>query len=82
MQTVRALPSPLDEPVDVVPVELLTTAELCVLAGVSRMTVGRWVASGRLKAVRKLPGRAGAYIFDRAVVDAALACGAIKSRRG
>ena len=81
MQLPDALPSPLDESLDVVAVELLTTAELCELVDVHRVTVSRWVASGRLTPVRKLPGRQGAYIFDRAAVDVAIASGAIKVRR-
>ncbi|WOR03039.1 helix-turn-helix domain-containing protein [Mycobacterium marinum] len=33
------------------------------------MTVARWVTSGELKPVHKLPGKNGAYLFSRADIE-------------
>jgi len=52
--------------------DLVTTAEACViLGGLDRSTISRWVQIGKLKADRKIHmGRNGAFLFDRAVVEA------------
>lgn len=49
--------------------DLLTTDEVCTLLDATPSTVSRWVRSGRLAPVRKLPGIRGAYLFDPAQVD-------------
>lgn len=49
-------------------VDFLTTAQVADLTGWSVTSINRWALSGDLPA-RKLPGRTGAYLFDRAVVE-------------
>jgi excisionase family DNA binding protein len=46
--------------------ELIDTAEACVILGVHKATVSRWVASGRLTAAASLPG---GHVFHRAEVE-------------
>jgi excisionase family DNA binding protein len=48
--------------------QLIGSAEACGILGIDRGTLIRWIASGRIHAVQKLPGQTGAYIFDRAEV--------------
>lgn len=50
--------------------ETITTAEAAQILGKSVATVNRLVALGRLTPARKLPGKTGAYLFDRAAVEA------------
>ncbi len=50
----------------------MTTAQAADYLKVSPRTVQRLVASGKLEALMKLPGRTGAYVFDEAVVMAYL----------
>lgn len=45
--------------------DALTTAEIAVSHRVSVRTVHRMRSSGELVAVQKLPGKTGAYLFDR-----------------
>lgn len=47
---------------------LIGTAEAAQILGVDPATVLRWVASGDLPFVRKLPGATGAVLYDGAVV--------------
>lgn len=48
----------------------LSTAEACEeLGGIDRSTLSRWVALGTIKPLHKLPGRNGAFLFDRAEVE-------------
>lgn len=49
---------------------LLTTNEACERLYVSRSTLTRWVKAGRLRPVRKLPGRTGSFLFRLADVKA------------
>lgn len=48
----------------------LTSAEAAERLGVDRSTLSRWVASGRIKPVWKMPGRRGPFLFRPADVDA------------
>lgn len=48
---------------------LLGTVEAAEMIGVERSTLTRWVASGRILPIRKLPGRNGAVLFDRTEVE-------------
>lgn len=48
----------------------VTTAEAANLLHASVWTVQRLVKSGALTPTKKLPGRRGAYLFDRAAVEA------------
>jgi excisionase family DNA binding protein len=48
---------------------LVGTADVMEMLDVSRDTVVRMVARGTLKAVHKMPGPRGPYLFDRADVE-------------
>jgi len=48
---------------------LMTTAQVAEALLVSRWTVTRWVESGRLAPVHRMPGRNGAMLFDALEVD-------------
>lgn len=47
---------------------LIGTAEACVLLGVDRSTLTRWVGAGRITPQHKLPGSNGAYLFAEDVI--------------
>lgn len=49
---------------------LITTAELAALRGVSTRTIIRQAERGDLPVAAKAPGIRGAYLFDRAAVEA------------
>ena len=49
--------------------DLLTASEVAELTGWSVTSVNRWASRGDLPAERKLPGRTGAYLFRRSVVE-------------
>lgn len=49
--------------------DLIGSAEACRILEVHPATVGRWVDSGRLTPAHKLPGKNGAYLFNRADVE-------------
>lgn len=49
---------------------LLTTAQVAKALGKSVRTIHRMADSGQLRAVAKLPGETGAYLFHRADVEA------------
>jgi excisionase family DNA binding protein len=49
--------------------ELLNTAEVAEILGVSDVTVGRLARSGELPEAKKNPGRTGSRVFDAAVVQ-------------
>jgi excisionase family DNA binding protein len=49
--------------------EVLTSTEVARQLHVSLKTVQRMAADGRLHPVGKLPGRAGAFLFDQAEVN-------------
>lgn len=44
---------------------VLVTAEAAEILGVDRATVARWAEKGKLKPIRKLPGRNGDFLFAR-----------------
>lgn len=46
------------------------SAEACALLGINRSTLVRMVKGDRLTPAMKLPGASGAYVFDRADVEA------------
>lgn len=50
--------------------DLLTTYQVARSFGITRAAVCLAVKQGRLTPVAKLPGVNGAYLFDRAAVDA------------
>lgn len=49
--------------------DMLTTAEVAHLLGVSIPTVNRRAASGAIPVAAKAPGVRGAYLFDRAAIE-------------
>lgn len=44
--------------------QLLSSAEACTILQVSRSTLIRWVASGKIRAAQKLPGQSGVWLFE------------------
>jgi predicted site-specific integrase-resolvase len=52
------------------PTVLLTSAEACErLDNIDRSTLSRWVLTGRITPVQKLPGLRGAFLFEPAEVE-------------
>ena len=49
----------------------MTTAEAALILGKSVTTVNRLTAAGQLTPSHKLPGKTGAYLFNRADIEAA-----------
>jgi excisionase family DNA binding protein len=50
---------------------LLTATQAAERAGITRRTLTRWIASGRIAPTVQLPGRTGAMLFHPDDVDAA-----------
>lgn len=50
--------------------DLLTSVEAVAILQCDRSSISRWVASGRLTPVRKLPGQTGAFLFDKSDIEA------------
>jgi excisionase family DNA binding protein len=46
----------------------LTSVEASEKLGIDRSTLTRWVADGRISALKKLPGVRGAYLFAPAEI--------------
>ena len=50
--------------------DLIGSAEACeLLGGINRGTLVRWIASGKINTVTKMPGARGAYVFTLAEVQ-------------
>ena len=47
---------------------LIGSAEVCEWARIDRSTLSRHIAAGKIAPVVKLPGKTGAYMFDRRAV--------------
>lgn len=47
---------------------LIGSSEASQILGIDRATLTRWVRSGKLTAVEKLPGSNGAYLFRYGLV--------------
>lgn len=47
---------------------IIGVIEAAAILGIDAATVTRWAKNGRLPALRKLPGRTGAYLFDAGLV--------------
>jgi predicted DNA-binding transcriptional regulator AlpA len=53
------------------PCDIIPTREAVKICGYAEpSTLIRWIDKGRLPYLVKLPGKRGAYLFDRAVVEA------------
>ena len=50
--------------------DLIGSAEVAELLGISGSSLNRKVLAGQIPPVKKLPGSKGAYIFDRAEIEA------------
>jgi excisionase family DNA binding protein len=50
--------------------QLLSTKEVAVILGKSKATVKRLALTGKLPHAAKVPGDTGAYLFDKAAVEA------------
>lgn len=50
------------------PTQPLNSEQVAEILGLNRATVNRRAAAGELPAI-KLPGRTGAYLFDRALIE-------------
>lgn len=51
-------------------VDLVGSQEACRILGKDRATLSRWVALGRLTPAVQLPGKTGAFLFNRVDVEA------------
>jgi len=47
----------------------VTSATACSWLGIDRSTLTRWVQAGHIKPAFKFPGKAGAFLFERAEVE-------------
>lgn len=50
--------------------ELISTAEAARILNVHVATLNRMAKAGEVPAAMKLPGKTGAYLFDRKVIEA------------
>lgn len=48
---------------------LIGSSESCRILNVHPATLSRWVGSGTLTPAHKLPGKNGAYLFNRADIE-------------
>lgn len=51
---------------------LITVTQIVEQYGLSRKTIQRWIAAGKIAPDQTLPGRTGAHLFYPATVDAAI----------
>lgn len=51
------------------PEPFVGAAEACQLLEIHAATLGRWVKNGALTPAHKLPGKNGAYLFNRSDVE-------------
>lgn len=47
----------------------VTSATACAWLGIDRSTLTRWVQAGHITPAYKFPGKAGAFLFERAEVE-------------
>lgn len=50
--------------------DLVGSTEAARIAGTTERSIQRWASTGLLTPAAKLPGRTGAYLFERADVEA------------
>ena len=53
------------------PLDLIGSGEACEILGITRGTLSRQVAAGKLVPLQKMPGHTGAFVFLRRDVEAA-----------
>lgn len=51
------------------PLDQIGSVDTCRILEIDRSTLSRWVASRQITPLMQLPGRTGAYLFDRADVE-------------
>lgn len=49
--------------------DLIGSTEACRILRIDKATLTRWVAADSIKPAHKLPGRNGAYLFNRSDID-------------
>ena len=52
--------------------KLITVTQVVEQYGVSRKTIQRWIAAGKIEPDQTLPGRTGAHLFYPETVEAAI----------
>ena len=50
--------------------DMIGSKDSCRILGIDKATLSRWVTAGQLTPVHKLPGRNGAYLFNRSDIEA------------
>lgn len=50
--------------------EFIGSKQACEILGIDKATLTRWATAGMVTAAHKLPGRNGAYLFDRRDIEA------------
>ena len=45
--------------------QLITTPEAAAILGVHRFTVTRWALEGNLEVAYRMPGKTGAFLFEK-----------------
>ena len=50
---------------------LIGSAEACEMLGIDRATLVRRIAAGKIKALTKMPGARGPYVFELAEIERA-----------
>lgn len=51
------------------PADLIGSVEACEVLDIDRSTLTRWLAAGRIEAAHKMPGKSGAYLFERSYIE-------------
>lgn len=54
---------------NLMPDDLIGSAEACRLLGIDKATLTRWVSQDRLEPAHKLPAKNGAFLFNRADIE-------------
>jgi predicted site-specific integrase-resolvase len=49
---------------------IIGSTEACTILNIDKATISRWVAAGRITPAGKLPRKNGAFLFNRADIEA------------
>jgi len=49
---------------------IIGSTEACTILKIDKATISRWVAAGRITPAGKLPRKNGAFLFNRADIEA------------